>query len=72
MLVLDVPVTKGIWTSTNHATISTRWIKDGKAEINPSKPYAYIYTDQQFKIAKDTTIAIGGWGFTKAFRGNFQ
>jgi hypothetical protein len=69
---LTMPITKGIWTSTNFTMLSTRRIKDSTAEVNASKPYLYVYTDHQFKIGKDTTISLGGWGFTKRSEGIFD
>lgn len=69
---LTAPITKGIWTSTNFVMISTRWISDSSATVNLAKPYIYAYTDQQFKIAIDTTVSIGAWGFTKRSEGIFN
>lgn len=69
---LTMPFTKGIWTATNFATLSIRRIKDASAEVSPSKPYAYFYSDHQFKLAKDTTVSFGGWGITKRSEGIFN
>ena len=68
---LTLPVTKGIWTGTNVIALNSRRIKDATARINRSKPYLYVYADHQFKIARDTTISFGGWGYTKRSEGIF-
>ncbi|MDB4292792.1 TonB-dependent receptor [Maribacter sp.] len=69
---ITLPITKGIWTASNFAMLSTLWITDEIARINSAKPYLYLYTDHQFKIGKDSTISIGGWGFTKRSEGIFE
>lgn len=71
-ITLTAPITKGKWISTNSITLSNRKIKDPLAEIKNTKPFAYFYTDQQFKIGKDTTVSFGGWAFTKRNEGIFQ
>lgn len=67
-----VPITKGIWTSSNSVSLSTRRIQDASAISKPTKPYLYLYTDQQFKIGKETTLSFGGWGLTKRSEGIFE
>ncbi len=71
-ITLTTPITKGKWTSTNSITLSNRKIKDPLAQIKNTKPFAYFYTDQQFKIGKDTTVSFGGWALTKRNEGIFQ
>lgn len=71
-IAMTVPVTKGIWTSTNTATLSTRRIKDITAATTPIKPYLYFYTDHQFKLRQDTAISFGGWALTKRSEGIFE
>lgn len=69
---LTVPITKGIWTSSNSVSLSTRRIQDASAISKPTKPYLYLYTDQQFKIGQETTLSFGGWGLTKRSEGIFE
>lgn len=69
---LTIPVAKGIWTATNSAIFFNRRIENPTAQVNESIPNLYFYTDQQFKIAKDMTISIGGWGLTKTSDGIFK
>ncbi len=71
-IVLTVPFTKGIWTSTNTTTLSNRQIEDITATTTPTKPYLYFYTDHQFKLRKDITISLGGWALTKRSEGIFE
>lgn len=69
---LTVPITKGIWTSSNSFSLSARRIQDVSAASKPIKPYLYIFTDHQLKIGKETTVSFGGWGLTKRFEGIFE
>lgn len=68
---LNLPMTKGKWTANNLVMLSTRNSKDSAALRNASKPYLYVYTDHQFKIGKDTTLSLGGWGLTRRSEGIF-
>lgn len=68
-LNLTVPVAKGIWSATNSVSLAVLKIEDAAAVATPVKPYLYMYTDQQFKIAKNTTISFGGWVLTKHSEG---
>ena len=69
---LTVPITKGIWTSTNSVSLSTLNIQDASGTNNDVKPYLYLYTDNQFKIGKETTLSFGGWALTKHSEGIFE
>lgn len=69
---LTVPITKGIWTSSNSVSLSTRSIQDATAISKPVKPNLYLYTDHQFKIGKETTLSFGGWALTKRSEGIFE
>ena len=69
---LTVPITKGIWTSSNSVSLSTRRIQEASATSKTAKPYLYLYTDHQFKIGKETTLSFGGWGMTKRSEGIFE
>ncbi|NHF60927.1 TonB-dependent receptor [Flavobacteriaceae bacterium TP-CH-4] len=71
-LALNMPFTSGIWTSTNYGTLSMRRIEDPDAAMGSSKPYFYLYTNHQFKVGKDMTLAFGGWGLTDRYEGVFK
>jgi hypothetical protein len=44
-------------------------INDASAVFGRTKPYLYIYTNQQLKVAKDTIVSVGGWALTKRQEG---
>jgi len=67
-----IPITHKFWTATNYAIVSAKKIKDPLAEVTSAKPYLYVYTNHQFKIGKDTTLSLGGWGMTKRNEGIFK
>lgn len=67
-----LPMAKGIWTSSNSLTLSSRRIQDALATKQLTKPYVVVYTDHQFKIGKETTLSFGGWGSTRRSEGIFQ
>ncbi|MFK7814167.1 MAG: TonB-dependent receptor [Maribacter sp.] len=69
---LTIPVTKGVWTSSNSISLSTNRIQDTSTAGKPSKPYIYLYTDHQFKIGNETTLSFGSWGLTKRLEGIFE
>ncbi len=69
---LSLPFSKGIWTSNTTLSLNYNNIKDNTAELGEARPYLYMYTNQQFKISKDTTIAFGGWALTKRREGIFE
>ncbi|PRX57845.1 outer membrane receptor protein involved in Fe transport [Flagellimonas meridianipacifica] len=69
---LNLPFSKGIWTSNTSISLNYNRLEDNNAIIGASKPFVYAYTDHQFKVAKDTTITVGGWGFTRRNDGIFE
>ncbi len=69
---LNVPLTKGVWTSSNSVSLSAIRIEDALGTNKPVRPYLYLYTDHQFKIGKETTLSFGGWGLTKRSEGIFE
>lgn len=69
---MALPITKGIWSSSNTISLSTRRIRDDLATSKPATPYLYLYTDHQFKIGKETTLSFGGWALTKRSEGIFE
>ncbi len=71
-IALTMPVSKGIYTSNNAVTLSSRRIEDITTVSKSAKPYLYFFTDHQFKVANDTTISFGGWALTKRSQGIFE
>lgn len=71
-ITATIPFKKGIWTSTNTATLSKRRIDDVNAIDISTKPYMYLYTDHQFRLGKNTTLSFGGWAMTRRTQGIFE
>ncbi|MGB5821556.1 MAG: outer membrane beta-barrel family protein [Saonia sp.] len=71
-VTVNLPFTHRFWTANNSATLSSRKVEDPAAIVNNTDPYLYYYTNHQFMVAKDTIIAIGGWGLTKRNEGIFE
>ena len=69
---LTMPLSKGIWTSSNTVSLSAKKIEDVSIANRTVTPYLYLFTDHQFKIAKETTLSFGGWGLTKRSEGIFE
>lgn len=69
---LTLPFSHKKWTSTNTISLNYNKIRDNTAAIGDTNPYIYAYSNQQFKIGKDTTIAFGGWLLTKRQEGIFE
>ena len=70
---VTVPYTKGIWTSNNTLNVFYTQIEDNTAVLgNFTRPVFYAYTNQQFKIGKDTTLAFGGYAISKSQQGIFE
>ncbi|MGD1945305.1 MAG: outer membrane beta-barrel family protein [Croceivirga sp.] len=69
---VTVPYTKGKWTSNNTVTLYYTQIQDSSATLGKTSPVLYAYTNHQFKIAKDTTLAFGAYALSKRQEGIFQ
>ncbi len=69
---LTLPFSHKKWTSTNTVSLIYNKIEDGTADLGNTNPYVYAYSNQQFKIGRDTTIAFGGWLLTRRQEGIFQ
>ncbi len=67
-----LPFSKGIWTSNNTISLNYNQLQDSTAILSSTRPYVYAYTNHQFKIAKDTTLAVGGWAVSKRQEGIFN
>jgi hypothetical protein len=69
---LIVPVKSGVWTSTNTLTGSINKVKDPAALVNKARPYAYVYSNNEFKLPAGYTLMVSGWGSTKRDEGVFE
>lgn len=68
-LGLTVPFSHKIWSSTNSVSMTYNKIKDSSAVFAKAKPYLYVYTDQQLRVAKDTIVSVGGYALTQRKEG---
>jgi len=60
------PIRYKFLTSTNTAAVLWTTIEDPRAELlSDSKPYFYLYSNNQFKIAKRHTIGFSIWVVTR-------
>lgn len=71
-LVLTQPFKYRFLTSTNVLTGVFSEVKDPQAVLNKSKPYVYLYSNNQFALPHDYTLMISGWGYTKRVEGLFE
>ncbi|WP_139063689.1 outer membrane beta-barrel family protein [Flagellimonas eckloniae] len=69
---LTLPFSYKKWTSTNTVSLNYNKIEDDTADVGTTNPYLYAYSNQQFKIGKDTTVAFGGWLLTRRQEGIFK
>ncbi len=63
------PFNKGIWTSNTSVNLNYNKMNDSDAFLQKAKPYVYVSSNHQFKVAKDTLITIGGWAMTQRQEG---
>lgn len=71
-LSLAAPFSKGIWASNNTLSLNYNKVTDASTESGDAKPFVYVYTNQQFRVAKDTTLALGGWALSEREEGIFK
>ncbi len=69
---VSLPYTKGIWTSNNTVTLNYNRFIDSSASFSSSKPYVYMYTNHQLKIAENTTLVLGAWALSRRQEGIFK
>lgn len=67
-----LPFSKGIWTSNNTISLNRNKISDDTGVEGRTTPFLYLYSQHQFKITKDTTLAFSAWAMTKRNEGLFQ
>lgn len=66
---LTVPFSHKIWSSTNSVSMTYNKVNDSSAVFTKAKPYLYVYTNQQLRIAKDTLVSFGGYALTQRKEG---
>ncbi|MBF4487894.1 outer membrane beta-barrel family protein [Flavobacterium sp. CSZ] len=73
-LILDfeVPFTYKFWTITNSLVLVSEKIEDASAVFLSSKPYAYYYSNNEFKFPKGYTAVFSFRGVTKQNKGVFE
>ncbi|GMN10574.1 outer membrane beta-barrel family protein [Croceitalea sp. MTPC9] len=69
---VTLPYTKGIWTSNNTVTLNYNRLIDSRASFSSTKPYIYIYTNHQLKVAKDMTLVLCAWTLGRRQEGIFK
>ncbi|MGK0363412.1 MAG: hypothetical protein ACI85O_000457 [Saprospiraceae bacterium] len=64
------PIRYKFLTSTNTAAVLLTTIEDPRAELlSVSEPYFYLYSNNQFKIAKKTSVGFNIWAVTRQKQG---
>jgi hypothetical protein len=69
---LTVPFKLNTWSSTNLIRGTLDEIRDPAAQLNPSRPYLYLYSNNQLKIPHNFTFLISAWALTKRTEGVFE
>jgi len=68
-LDFELPFTYKFWTTTNSLVFFSEKIQDASAIFLSSKPYAYYYSNNEFKLPKGYTAVLGFRGVTKQNKG---
>lgn len=71
-LEFTIPFSYRFWTTTNVFSAILNKIEDNAAVMKESKPYGYWYSNNTFKLPKEITFTITGWGLTKQKEGIFE
>ena len=69
---LNLPMTKGIWSSDTTFMLSLLRIGDADAIVEKARPYLYAYTDQRLNLGKDTVVSVSLWALTGRSEGIFE
>ncbi|MFH6995856.1 TonB-dependent receptor domain-containing protein [Flavobacterium sp. FlaQc-48] len=72
VLDFELPFTYKFWTITNSLVFVSEKIEDASAVFLSSKPYAYYYSNSEFKLPKGYTAVLGFRGVTKQNKGVFE
>ena len=72
VLDVEVPFTYKFWTITNSLVFVSEKIEDASAVFLSSKPYAYYYSNNEFKLPKGYTAVLAFRGVTKQNKGVFE
>ncbi|MGL4629967.1 MAG: outer membrane beta-barrel protein [Leadbetterella sp.] len=71
-LELTIPYEYKFWSSMHSLNGILNKIEDPKAFDNKTKPYLYYYSNHVFKLPKNTTFSVTGWGLTDRKEGVFD
>lgn len=69
---LTSPLTYKLWTMTNLLFLTQVEIQDERAVWRRSRPYLYYYSNHQFRLPKDWTLGLFGWGLSRQLQGVFE
>ncbi|MGE6356345.1 TonB-dependent receptor domain-containing protein [Flavobacterium sp. NPDC079362] len=72
VLDFELPFTYKFWTITNSLVFVSEKIEDASAVFLSSKPYAYYYSNNEFKLPKGYTAILALRGVTKQNKGVFE
>jgi len=72
VLDFELPFTYKFWTTTNSLVFVSEKIVDASAVFLSSKPYAYYYSNNEFKLPKGYTAVLVFRGVTKQNKGVFE
>ena len=71
-LMATVPFKYKIWTSTNTFTAITSKVKDPAVTVNKTKPYLYVYSNNQVQLPAGYMLMVSGWAISKRNDGVFD
>jgi hypothetical protein len=71
-LMVTVPFKYKIWTSTNTFTGAASKVKDPAATSNKTKPYLYVYSNNQLQLPAGYSLMVSGWAISKRNDGVFD
>lgn len=67
-----LPFKYKFWSTTNTLSCILNTVEDQTSVVNQTKPYLYYYSNHIFKLPKEITIALTGWGLTHRQEGIFN
>ncbi|MEN0004534.1 MAG: TonB-dependent receptor [Bacteroidota bacterium] len=69
---LSVPLSYKKWTSFNAISMNWNTIEDADALELASRPYLYVYTNHNFQLPLQFSLALNAWGFTRRQEGVYE
>ncbi|TGD59600.1 outer membrane beta-barrel family protein [Flavobacterium humi] len=67
-----MPFSYRFWSTTNVFSAVLNKVEDNAAVIRQAKPYGYWYSNNTFKLPKEFTLMVTGWGLTRQQEGIFE